>query len=146
MNEHVFVVLTVQVNALLGGAVAGFVFSGDLSSSASCGSSDEGEIFYSHVPDAASGRTRASVLGQMPSLIAHEFAHTIQFSRLLQAGGTFMASWEAEGQATFAEEIVGHAILGNTNGANLDGAVVTQAGAGQDWYQFIFTRLARYWV
>ncbi|MCZ6758954.1 MAG: hypothetical protein O7D29_01055, partial [Gemmatimonadetes bacterium] len=144
-NQRVLVVLTQQVNQLLGGAIAGFVFSGDLFSVGGCASSDEGEIFYSHVPDAATGRTRASVLAQMPSLIAHEFAHVIQFSRRLQAGGSFMALWEMEGQATFAEEVVGHAVLGNTNGANLDGTVVTQAGAGADWYQFIFTRLARYY-
>lgn len=149
-NQRVLIVLTIEVNKFVGG-FAGFVFSGDLLDRASCASSDMGEIFYGHVPDPGDvggqgPRSKAAVLGQMPSLIAHEFTHVIQTSRRsIVDPGVFMESWESEGQATFAEEVVGHAVLGNTTGANLDGAVVTQAGLGADWYQFIFTRLARYY-
>ncbi len=150
-NQRVLVILTWEVNKFPGG-FAGFVFSGDLFDPSGCASSDFGEIFYSHVPDInnsansdTGGRSKASVLAQMPSLIAHEFTHVIQLSRrLVILGGTGLTSWEAEGQATFAEEVVGHAILGNTTGQNYDGTVATAANAGAVWYQFIFTRLARY--
>jgi hypothetical protein len=140
-NSRVFVVLTVQVNKIPLG-VAGFVFGGDLFNRASCASSNLGEIFYSHVPDPTNvvgtgARTKASVLGQMPSLIAHEFTHNIQFSRrLVLASGNSLSSWEAEGQAVLAEEVVGHSVLGKMPGQDYGAAVAFQPGLGDRWYGF----------
>jgi hypothetical protein len=151
-NERVFVVLTVEVNKFLGGTIAGFVFSGDLFDPATaCATSDQGEIFYGHVPDPSNvagtiPRSKAAVLQQMPSLIAHEFTHNIQQSRRIieQGSSTPMSSWEAEGQAVLAEEVVGHSVLGKTTGQNY-GVAVALNGGGEDWYRFIFRRLAWYY-
>lgn len=151
VNQRVFVVLTIEVNKLLSGQIAGFVFGGDLFSAASCASSDQGELFYGHVPDpgnaAGTGaRSKGSVLFQMPSLIAHEFTHNIQQSRRIVVLGRSrsLSTWEAEGQATLAEEVVGHSILGNTSGMDY-GASVALSGAGASWYRFIFRRLGWYY-
>ncbi len=150
-NARVVVVLTIEVNKFALGA-AGFVFSGDLFDRGTCASSDGGEIFYSHVPDpnnagGQGARSRASVLGQMASLIAHEFAHNIQQGRrLIVAGGsTGLASWESEGQASLVEEVVGHSVLGNMPGQNYGSGVARGAGAGAQWYENLFLRLAQYY-
>lgn len=149
-NQRVFVVLTVEVNKLGGGGLAGFVFSGDLYNPAVCATSDQGEIFYGHVPDPNNtagtvARSKTAVKRQMPSLIAHEFTHNIQQSRrLIELGGVGLASWEAEGQATFAEEVVGHATLGNSAGQDY-GATTAHNPPGDVWYNFIFDRLAYYY-
>ncbi len=152
-NGRIVIILTVQVNKVLGGGVAGFVFSGDLFPRAVCASSDTGEIFYGQVPDPddASGtgaRSKAAVVYQMPSLIAHEFTHDIQFSRrfvLSPTAGTnvSMNSWEAEGQAMFAQNAVGDAVLGYASG-NDNGWTVAHTGQGDRWYGQGFDLLASY--
>jgi hypothetical protein len=147
-NERVFVVLTLDVNKFAG--VAGFAFSGDLLDRTFCATSDSGEIFYGQVPDpnnvaGTTARSKATVLGQMASLIAHEFAHVIQQSRRTVINpGAGLTRWEAEGQATFAEEVVGHSALGNMPGQNYGSAVARGAGAGDQWYEPQFLVLARY--
>jgi hypothetical protein len=148
-NERVFVVLTIEVNKLLSGQIAGFVFSGDLFDPASCATSDQGEIFYGHVPDPNNvagtiARSKAAVLFQMPSLIAHEFTHNIQQSRRLELNGVNLSRWEAEGQAVLAEEVVGHSILGNTAGMDY-GSATALTGGGISWYRAAFQRLANYY-
>jgi hypothetical protein len=126
------------------------VFGGDLFSRASCAASNQGEIFYGQVPDpnntAGTGaRTKASVLSEMPALVAHEFSHIIQFSRrVVLSAGSFMTSWEEEGQATLAEEVVGHSVLGNLAGQNY-GASVAFSAAGQRWYSDGFNGLGSYY-
>lgn len=151
-GEKVYIVLTIEVNKFVAGA-AGFVFSGDLYPRASCASSDTGEIFYSHVPDpndigGQGPRSKNSVLAQMASLIAHEFTHDIQQSRRLIVSGNLgavnMARWEAEGQAVFAEEIVGMAALGDTPYQNY-GSAKTGSTGGVQWYRPEFRSLAQYY-
>lgn len=149
-GKRVIIVLTVEVNKMASGNVAGFVFSGDLFSRTQCASSDEGEIFYGQVPDpdnAAGTRAKSkdNVLGQFPSLVAHEFAHNIQQSRrLIVLGGDLMSTWEMEGQATLAEEVVGHKILGNEPGQNYGrDKVFNQPDAR--WYNPNFAQLALYY-
>jgi hypothetical protein len=148
-NGRIDIVLSIEVNKFTGG-VAGFVFGGDLYSRSVCPSSDSSEVFYGHVPDptnvAGTGaRSKASVLYQMPSLIAHEFTHNIQQSRrlVILGGSTFMASWEAEGQAMLAQEVVGHSVLGNTTGQNYTSATAF-LGQGGRWYGQAFDQLSRY--
>jgi hypothetical protein len=149
-NQRIIIVLSIEVNKIPLG-VAGFVFAGDLFSRSSCASSNLGEVFYSHVPDpgnvAGTGaRSKSSILFQMPSLIAHEFTHVIQESRrLVLANGQDMTSWEAEGQASLAEEVVGHSVLGNSIGQNYGADVAFAPGLGQRWYQGLFVQLALYY-
>lgn len=150
MNQVVFVVLSIEVNRMRNGAVAGFVTNADLFDRVgppACPSSDEGEIFYSHVPDpnntsGTGAETKAGVLSQMPSLIAHEFTHIIQFGRRLNSAT--LSTWESEGQATLAEEVVGHSVLGNAPGQDLTFSDAI-GGAADDWYNFIMVRLAYYY-
>ena len=147
-NSAVIIVLTKQVNSFAVGA-AGFVVSTDLMDPASCASSNNGEIFYGYVPDPlmAAGpiaHTHAAVVKNMPPLIAHEVTHNIQQGIRSQAGGVFMSSWEAEGQADLAKEVVGHSVLGKLTGQDYDSSVVNAVGTGDVWYQGRFTRLAQY--
>lgn len=147
-TQRIFIVLTIEVNKL---GPEGFVSGGDLFSRSLCTSSNQGEIYYGHVPDptnvAGTGaRSKASIFFDMPALIAHEFAHIIQFSRrLVLASGVFPSAWEAEGQAVLAEEVVGHSVLGNTTGQNYGAAVAFGANAGDRWYQFAFVTLALFY-
>lgn len=148
-NGRVVIVSTISVNEIPISA-AGFVFSGDLYSTSVCAQSNGGEIYYSHVPDpnnvAGTGaRSKSSVLSQMPSLIAHEFTHDIQNSRriVLLGSNTGMATWEAEGQAMFAQELVGNSILGNTSSQDY-GASVVNTGQGPRWYRQAFRQIGQY--
>src|SRR6185437_8387891 len=110
-NGRVIIVLTRQVNTIPN--LLGFVFLGDLLSSSACRASNQAEMYYGEVPDPTNssgggGRSRATVVAEMPELIAHEFTHIIQYSqRVILNDGAPMALWEMEGQATLAEELVG---------------------------------------
>ena len=145
VNQRVFMVFTKEVNAFPG--AAGFVTNADLATVASCPSSDEGEIFYGFVPDPLdrSGNgawTRASVVANMPALIAHEVTHAIQFGR--RTGGANMASWEAEGQADLAKELLGFAQRGDSPGMQYDQMKITANGTSDALYAQRFSRLGRY--
>jgi hypothetical protein len=150
LNERIFVVLSVEINKWSIGA-AGFVWGGDLVDQSTCPASSMGEVFYSHVPDPNNSagtqpRSKAGVVFQMPSLIAHEFAHTVQLSRRTVVNdGRLMSSWEMEGQATFAEEVVGHTVLGLSPGNNYGRGIVFEEDAGERWYEGGFSQLARYY-
>ena len=145
VNQRVFMVFTKEVNAFPG--AAGFVTNADLATVASCPSSDEGEIFYGFVPDPLdrSGNgawTRASVVANMPALIAHEVTHAIQFGR--RTGGANMASWEAEGQADLAKELLGFAQRGDSPGMQYGQMKITANGTSDALYAQRFSRLGRY--
>jgi hypothetical protein len=148
-NGRVVIIMTIAVNKESGGNLAGFVFSGDLFSAASCASSNVGEYFYGNVPDpgnvAGTGaRSHAAIAYQLPSLIAHEFSHDIQDARrLVLARGTGMSSWEAEGQAMMAQELVGHDVLGNSAGNDYTYAFLT-SGQNPRWYKQGFDLLGAY--
>jgi len=147
-NSRVFIVLTWEVNKSLAN-VLGFVFGGDLFPGPSCPQSNAGELYYGEAPDSLNqagtgARPKSGVVSGMPRLIAHEFAHNIQFSqRLILNNGQFLTSWEAEGQATFAEELVGNAVLGNTSYQNYDHHVAFGL-AGFNWYVDEMLKWAEY--
>ncbi len=147
---RIWMVLTWEVNKFSIGA-AGFVSSTDLNDPLSCASSNEGETFYGYVPDPRNmaigpfAQTRASVVGNMPALITHEVTHTIQQSRRRQAGGNFMASWEAEGQADLAKELLGMAQRPpDMPGQNYDRSKIIANGINDGLYAQRFSRLGRY--
>ncbi len=149
-NGRVLVVLSIEVNKIPAG-LAGFVFTGDLFDRSACAASNLGEVFYGHVPDPANvagtgARSKAGVVGDMPSVIAHEFAHNIQFSqRLVLNPGQTMTIWEEEGQAVLAEEVVGHSVLGNAPGQDYGDEVAFEMGRGINWYDFPLFTLATYY-
>ena len=114
--------------------------------------SNEGEFFYAIAPDPAGevgdSTSVETLLEILPIIIAHEFTHIIQFSRR-EASTTavdFMASFVSEGQATLAEEIIGHLVLLNEQGQNLDVLVAFDFDSTQvyPWYLSQFVDLVYY--
>ena len=140
-NNHIVVVITKEVNKKEG--VGGFVTLADFIPRTQCAASNEGEIFYGIAPLASN---KAETLTDFPRLIAHEFSHIIQYSRRILLAAPFMAGWTAEGQATLAEEIAGHAVEGRSPGQNygFDVAFNQDDPTSQDWYQNRFAYLAFY--
>src|SRR5690606_32215544 len=119
----------------------GFVSSADFYPG-QCPAANGGEYYYGRAPDpsgtAGTAYSTEDALHDAPSLIAHEFAHIIQVGRRIYTpGATTLASiWEMEGQATFAEEVAGHAFTGNTTGQNYGFATAWNAAGTPpiSWY------------
>jgi hypothetical protein len=114
-NGRIIIVLTPQVNRLTpkgsGSFIAGYFYACDLVSHNRCSATNNGEIFYSMVPDPAgafgNSFSSSSVLRNVPPVLAHEFMHMINFSRR----GTIDELWLGEALAHTAEDIVGQVFL-----------------------------------
>lgn len=114
--------------------------------------SNGGEFFYVVAPDPTgtiNNDTLTLALAQefMPSVLAHEPVHVIQFNRRRAAGGSMVSIWLAEGQATLGEEIVGHAVEGRTPTTTpLDLRVVLNRddSTTTDWYSGQIVALSLY--
>ncbi len=151
-NGRVAIVTTKEVNKQKN--VLGFVVSSDLFSTAQCAGSNEGEFYYGRAPDpdgeyeSPAPYTLAAARKDAQILIAHEFTHVIQFGRRMQYPGaaTFQSIWEMEGQATLAQEVVGHDLNGRTTGQNYGPDIVFPAPGSSEitWYLSGFTDLALY--
>ena len=157
-NGRVAILLTQEVNAdtTAGGQTLGFVNPCDLvlrDEPAGLFASNEGEFFYAIAPDPTGAvgvtLTATDLLDILPIIVAHEFAHIIQFSRRIASPTALdlMAPFMMEGQATLAEEIVGHAVNGNTPGQNFDEAVAYNTGStqGHTLYAAPFSDLVFYY-
>ena len=152
-NGRVVIVTTKEVNNSKN--VLGFVVSTDLAPTSECAASNEGEFYYGRAPDpdglyeSPSPYKLDDARKDAQLLIAHEFTHVIQFGRRLTYPGAqlFQSVWEAEGQATLAQEVVGNDINGRTTGQNY-GAEVALNISGEsevNWYLPGFTDLAIYY-
>lgn len=151
-NGRVVIVTTREVNKVAN--VLGFVVSSDLPPS-NCGSSNGGEFYYGRAPDPAGNYASPTpyslddAKADAPLLIAHEFTHVIQFGRRLNYPGVvaFQSQWEAEGQATLAQEVVGHDIEGNAPGNDYTFATIEPGAIGGsiNWYGDAFIDLALYY-
>lgn len=146
---RVWAVFTKEVNKVSG--LLGFVFSGDLFDPSSCASSDQAEIYYGKAPDPngdVNGTYSTSdALSDAPVTMAHEITHVIQNRRVVNgfsSGG--LDSWIAEGQATFSEEVVGHAATGRSTGSNYGAtdAFSTSGPNDLEWYSDGFYDLGYY--
>ena len=153
-NGRVVMLITQRINAetVSAGQLLGFVNPCDFFPRTEVAASNEGEFFYAIAPDPAGavGDTLsvALLLELVPTIIAHEFTHIIQFSRR-EASTTaldFMAQFVAEGQATLGEEVIGHLVLGNDTGLNLGGEVAFDLDDVQvfPWYFASFGDLVSY--
>ena len=153
-NGRIVILLTQQINADTSstGQLLGFVNPCDFFRRDEVDASNEGEFFYSIAPDPEGvvGDTVsvAALLDLLPTIIAHEFTHIIQFSRR-EASPTaleFMSPFVAEGQATLGEEVIGHLVLGNDTGMNLSGEVAFDFDDIQvfPWYFSAFIDLVYY--
>jgi hypothetical protein len=148
-NGRIVIVITQEINKeelALGRVYSADFFPDD------CPSSNGGEYFYGIAPDptgsAGEAYSVSDALLDMPFIIAHEMAHVIQFGRRLTTPGAtgWQSIWELEGQATLAEEVVGHAISGNQPGQNYGFAVAWNTPTQQApvWYIGGFIDLALY--
>ena len=131
-NDRIVIVMTKQINSdnTENSQTIGFVNPCDFISRGDppdlVHTSNEGEFFYAIAPDPDSVFGEAvnpeSYLEFLPLVIAHEFTHIIQFGRryVSTTAQELMDNYISEGQATLSEEIVGHAVFGNSAGQNLD--------------------------
>ena len=153
-NSQIGIVVTKEVNNKTNPPL-GFVSFSDLFSVASgCTSSNEGELYYGRAPDAGGAAgpvyTLADAQADVQPLIAHEFVHVIQGGVRITAGAPttvpFLSTFETEGQATLGEEVVGHAVEGNSAGQNYDNTIAIGPGAvsGFKWYEAQFLDMAQY--
>ena len=152
-NGRVAIVTTKEVNKVAN--VLGFVVSSDLAPVSQCAASNDGEFYYGRAPDptgvyeSPSPYSLDAAKADAQILIAHEFTHVIQFSRRLSNpdAEAFQSTWEAEGQATLGQEVVGHDIDGRGPGNNYGAAIAFNIGASSEisWYLGGFTDLAVYY-
>jgi hypothetical protein len=124
-NGRVFMVFSKWVNEIQGGALAGFVTSGDFYSTTDCPASNVGEYFYARVPtEAGSGFTSNDVSTfdewhrATRTVVIHEVKHIASFAEKLSSptalpGDYFIRNqWLEEGSAMMAEELWARTIFG----------------------------------
>ena len=139
-NSRIVIVITKEVNKLTTSSPLAFVSGADLFPVASCPASNEGEYYWSRAPDplgtfSAGIYTLADARLDNRVLLAHEFAHIIQGSRRMAAGGSFMTSFMAEGGATAAQEFVGFEYESRMDGQNYTADVIYETlGADPNGY------------
>ena len=151
-NGHVVIVTTKEVNKDKN--VLGFVVSTDLEPASTCAGSNYGELYYGRAPD-STGLYESPAPYKLSTarkdaqlLIAHEFTHVIQFGRRRTHGAPpYQSVWEMEGQATFAQEVVGHDINNRAPAQNYGAVVAFNADSAStiDWYLPGFTDLVVYY-
>ena len=115
-NGHVIVLMSPAVNAVspaaqcdTQGYVAGFFDPGDFDGPADP-NSNQGEIFYTIVPDpqgtVSCAHSAASLGDDVPATFLHELQHLIYFSQHVIVSGTGEgSSWIDEGMSIVAEEL-----------------------------------------
>jgi hypothetical protein len=92
------------------GYVAGFFDPEDFNATTSDPNSNQGEVFYSIVPDTAGtascSHSVASVTNTVPSVFMHELQHLINYSQhVVVSGGLEGSSWMDEGLSIIGEEL-----------------------------------------
>lgn len=144
-NQRTVVLLTKEVNKKEN--VLGFVWGGDLYPRNMCATSNQAEIFYGLVPDpnGAHGKvwTKSDVAKEYPTLVAHEITHVVQLTQIIHRSAADKATWELEGGATLAEQLVGYAALGHGPGQDL-GSTVFWNAYDSGWYASWATDMAMY--
>jgi hypothetical protein len=115
-NGRIFMLFSPTVNDSER-SVAGFVFSGDLFSSAQCAGSNQAEIFYARVPttleNGFSSRTPQGWLRSMRATVIHEVKHLASFAERVAAGArTLEESWLEESTARMSEELWARSLFG----------------------------------
>lgn len=142
-NERTLILVTKEVNKQTG--LLGFVWGGDLYPTTTCAASNVSEIFYGLAPDpnGVHGKvwTKTDVADQYRALMAHELTHVLQFGALIYGTADNKDTWEFEGGATLAEQLVGNKVYGYQSGQNLG---LTQYSKDTEWYQSWVIDLARY--
>jgi hypothetical protein len=125
-NGMVIVLMTSKVNSLVTsdscaatGYVAGYFFGADLITTPPFATGNNGEIFYSIVPDQAGSLSCAHPVSDVTQLVpvtfVHEFQHMISFNQHFLTRGSFPEDlWLNEGLSHYAEELGGRTFLPDT--------------------------------
>lgn len=148
-NDRVAIIITEQLNIQNGstGILQAFVSGCDVSSRTAAPASNEGETVYMLAPDPTGEHGQvlsvADALAQAPLLLAHEITHIVQLASRFLNGRPQMDVYYLEGQATAAEELVGHAVVGNQTGQNylFNTAWNFQGDEEISWYASAFSDL-----
>ncbi len=133
-NEQILILMTKDANRQnLGGWVAFW----DLLAPEQCGTSNHAEMLYIEVPDPGgvlgNARTKQQVLAGYPALIAHEVTHIVQAGAAISHGARF-ESWELEGGAVLAEQLVAYRLFGHRSGQDLGYA---EWQRNSSWYHWV---------
>ena len=143
-NGRFLVLMTKEVNRAEN--ALGWVWSGDLYSSAECLTSNQAEIFYGKVPDPRGSVgdtvTKQELLDEYPSLIAHEVTHLVQNKTQVLGNAGWKTAWEDEGGATLAEQLVGYRLFGHGSGQELGRSAFAPWEERQHWYGAWFGEMA----
>ncbi len=138
-NGRFLVLMTKEVNREPD--LGGWVWAGDLFPPTGCATSNHAEIFYGQVPDphGAVGAevSKQDLLEYYPQLIAHEVAHLIQANAGVHLGAGrpgWKTSWEWEGGASLAEQLVAYRLFGHGSGRELGWSDYTASQEGRNWY------------
>ena len=120
-NGRLLILMTKQVNRIEN--LAGWVWFGDIYSKDRCATSNETEIFYGQVPDPSGSfgkaRTKEEVLDYYPILLTHEITHLVQANAVVFGSSAGTTSWQIEGGASLAEQLVAYRLFGQRSGQNL---------------------------
>ncbi len=134
-NGRFLVLMTKEVNRA---GVRGWVSWADLYPRERCATSNHAEIFYGKVPDpqgsVGDAVTKEDVLDYYPELIAHEVAHLVQANAEILGNAGWKTSWEHEGGATLAEQLVAYRIFGHGSGQELGWAAYNYSAESRNWY------------
>jgi hypothetical protein len=126
-NGVVIVLMTGKVNTLVtkaqcdtSGFIAGYFFGADLITVPPFSTGNDGEIFYSIVPDSLATLSCAHTVSQVKRLVpvtfVHEFQHMISFNQHFLLRGTAPEDlWLNEGLSHYAEEHGGRRFLPDIN-------------------------------
>lgn len=135
-NGRFLVLMTKEVNRVED--VGGWVWGLDLVSRQDCATSNQAEIFYGKVPDPRGAvgdtLTKQDVLDSYPALIAHEITHIIQRGGQIYGGAGPKSTWELEGGATLAEQLVGYRLFGHGSGQELNWNALSPWNERYHWY------------
>jgi hypothetical protein len=122
-NGMVIVLMSARVNAMVTAAqcgttgfVAGYFFGADLITTPPFATGNNGEIFYSIVPDPSGTLSCAHLVSDVTQLVpvtfVHEFQHMISFNQHYLVRGSFPEDlWLNEGLSHYAEENGGRTFL-----------------------------------
>ena len=148
---RIVILMTKEVNREddvdAGSFTGGWVWPGDLYAKSQCMTSNQGEIFYGRVPDPdgvfGDQWTKQRTLDYYPSLMAHEITHLIQFGYSAHGSARYN-SWELEGGATLAEQLVAYRLFGHGSGQDLGWNAYNTSDESRSWYWDWIGDIARF--
>ena len=126
----------------------GWVWPADLLPPSQCPTSNGMEIFYGRVPDPdgvfGNPWTKQRTLDYYPSLLAHEITHLVQSGYMVVHRSAQYESWELEGGATLAEQLVAYRLFGHGSGQDLGWNAYNASDESRSWYWSWVGDMARF--